>query len=772
MRVSGDSTTKLRPSPDRRGQKRNALAGPSNSMPSRRRLRAERFCLSIGVGLCVLAGTFAFGQNSGKPGDWVHWRGPELNGVSRDQGIPEKWSPKGENLIWSRKEFASRSTPVIMNGRIYLVCRSFPETTQEGEKTVCVDAATGELIWESVHNVFLSDGPAERVGWSSVVGDPETDRVYVLGLGCLFQCLDGKTGETIWERSLLEEYGMLSTYGGRTNFPVVFEDLVIISGVMTQYGENAVPAHRFIAFDKATGEALWLVSTKVRPEDTTYSTPVFTTFQGEAAMVFGAADGGVYAMQPRTGKTIWKYDASTRGMNTTPLVHENIVYCGHSEKNRADTTTLGAIFAFDGRTRGEIPEDKLLWKVPGITSGRSSPIFVDDRVYFVEDGGMLVILEAASGKVIAQKKLGQAMFGAPIFVDGKIHVVDTKAYWILEPTPEGVKEVAKIRLPSDEVLTSPVVSRGRIYLATSKALYCIGTPDAKPAEEPVSIEWAETPVEENGTELAHIQISPVELLLAPGQKQAYHVRGFNAQGQKIPVSGKVTFTASAGTIDAEGNYVAPSENVHQVVTVTAQIGEMTSKARIRVIPPLPWKFTFDDKQVPATWIGAAYRHQPKDFEGESVLVKVSTIPKGTRSQSWMGFTTLHDYTIQADLYATGELDRRADMGLINQRYTLDMMGKGQLQIRSWTPRLELRFAKTIPFEWVPGQWYTMKFRSETGAEGVTLEGKVWKRGETEPTEWTIEATDKTPNLSGSPGMFGNSSTAEFYIDNVEVTSNK
>lgn len=734
--------------------------------------------LPLGVWRVVLAVVFLvasagslLAQSSKQTGDWVHWRGPELNGVSRDVGVATKWSPKGENLLWSKKEFASRSTPVIMNGRVYLVCRSFPETTEEGEKTVCVDAKTGDLLWESVHNVFLSDGPAERVGWSSAVGDPSTDRVYVLGLGCLFQCLDGKTGKTIWERSLLEEYGMLSTYGGRTNFPVVFEDLVIISGVMTQYGENAVPAHRFIAFDKNTGEAIWLVSTKVRPEDTTYSTPVLTTFNGQAAMVVGAADGGVYAIQPRTGKTIWKYDASTRGLNTTPLVHDNIVYCGHSEKNRADTSVLGAVFAFDGRQTGEIPENKLLWKIPSITSGRSSPIYVDGRVYFAEDGGMLVCVDAATGKKISEKKLGQNMFGAPIFVEGKIHVVDTKAYWILEPTADGVTEVAKVKLPGDEVLTSPIVSEGKIYLATTKALYCIGTPESKAADSPRSFTFYEKPVAENGTALAHIQLTPVELLLAPGQKQVFKVRGFNSQGQTVPVTG-VKYSASAGTIDEQGNFVAPTANEHVVVTVTAQVGEMTSKARIRVIPPLPWKFTFDDKQVPGTWIGAAYRHQPKEFDGQSVLVKISTIPKGTRSQSWMGFTSFHDYTIQADLYASGEIDRRADMGLINQRYTLDLMGKGQLQIRSWTPRLELRFAKTIPFDWTPGQWYTMKFRSETGTVGVTLKGKVWKRGEPEPTEWTIEATDKTPNLSGSPGLFGNSSVAEFYIDNVEVSANK
>ncbi len=67
------------------------------------------------------------------------------------------------------------------------------------------------------------------------------------------------------------------------------------------------------------------------------------------------------------------------------------------------------------------------------------------------------------------------------------------------------------------------------------------------------------------------------------------------------------------------------------------------------MPPLPWKFDFSDGQVPATWIGARYRHQIRDVDGNKVMVKVTTIPKGTRSQSWMGPTDLHDYTIQADV---------------------------------------------------------------------------------------------------------------------------
>jgi hypothetical protein len=137
----------------------------------------------------------------------------------------------------------------------------------------------------------------------------------------------------------------------------------------------------------------------------------------------------------------------------------------------------------------------------------------------------------------------------------------------------------------------------------------------------------------------------------------------------------------------------------------------------------------------------------------------------------MGWTSLHDYTIQADFLATEKNGRVPDMGLINQRYTLDLQGAQKLQIRSWTPRLELRFAKTIPFEWKANTWYTMKFQSENREGEVVLRGKVWPRGEAEPEAWSIEAADATPNRNGSPGLFGNATDSEFYLDNVQVTPN-
>jgi hypothetical protein len=237
-----------------------------------------------------------------------------------------------------------------------------------------------------------------------------------------------------------------------------------------------------------------------------------------------------------------------------------------------------------------------------------------------------------------------------------------------------------------------------------------------------------------------------------------------------PVKDAVVTVQGGGSVGKDLAYAAP--NGIAGVVFTAKSGEMTATARTRVIPALPWKFDFADEKVPPVWIGADYRHKPAPLDGKKGLVKISTIPKGTRSQAWLGWTDLHDYTIQADFLATEKMGRLPDVGLINQRYTLDLQGSQRLQLRSWTARLELRFAKTMDFQWKHNVWYTMKFQSENQNGKAVLRGKVWPRDEQEPAEWQIEAADETPNTTGSPGLFGNASDAEFFIDNVQVTANQ
>ena len=714
------------------------------------------------------------------PLDWPLWRGPESNGISREKSLPATWSPDddGENLVWKSDALGTRSTPIVLKGKLYTVCRHEPETTKEGEKVVCTDAATGKILWENIHNLFLTDAPAERVGWSSVVGDPATGHIYLQGLCGVCKCIDGETGKTIWERSLSEEYGILSTYGGRTNFPIVFEDLVIVSGVMTGWDDYAIPAHRYVAFNKATGEAIWIQTTKVRPEDTTYSTPFQTVIDGQAAIVTGAGDGSIYAIQPRTGKIIWRFDASTRGINTPPIVVDGTVYGGHAEQMANDPSTLGAIFAFKATGSGDITNTKenLVWMVPRVAIGRSAPLMVDDRLYYIDDAAQMSVVDAKKGKEVGKFKLGRIMFGSSVFGDGKIYVGEIGKFYILEPdlkSPTGVKVLSQVRFGC-EMIASPIISHGKVYIPTLDTMYCIGLKDTKPSADPLPPALKEADAKAD-QKVAQVQITPVEALIHPGEPLKLNVKLFNAQGQSVNAAATPKFTVEgAGSVSDAGEFSTPKNAGHVVAKITAEVdGVKSVLARVRVVPPLPWKFDITDKQVPVTWIGARYRHQVRDLEGNPALVKITTIPKGTRSQSWMGQPSLHDYTIQSDVKVSIKDGKQPDVGVINQRYTLALMGSHQkLQIRSWTARVELRFARTIKFAWEANKWYTMKFQSENKDDRVILRGKVWPKGESEPSDWTIEAADLTPNTTGSPGLFGNASDAEILIDNIEVTPNK
>ncbi len=106
---------------------------------------------------------------------------------------------------------------------------------------------------------------------------------------------------------------------------------------------------------------------------------------------------------------------------------------------------------------------------------------------------------------------------------------------------------------------------------------------------------------------------------------------------------------------------AASDNVHTGVTIKAKVGEIVGKARIRIVPPLPWKFDFANKKIPLPWNGMRYRHVPREVNGDAMMVKISTIPLGMKSMGTFGWPDLHDYTIQADLRGSFGKNNLTDM---------------------------------------------------------------------------------------------------------------
>lgn len=752
----------------------------------KRLFRSLAIAVQLAVAAAFLSPISTSPAVAADPLDWPYWRGPEYNSISRETGLPDTIDPaggEGSNLLWKRDDLGSRATPIVMNGCLYTITRANPATPLEAERVVCLDAATGKTIWESVHNMWSSDVPDTRVGWSSVVGDPETGNVYSLGGAGLLQCHNGKSGEILWQIPLHEQLGVLSTYGGRTNFPVIVDDVLIVPSVIINWGDLAVPAHRFLGFDKRIGEIRWFTSTKLRPEDTIYSAPTIGVFNGQKLLVAGSGDGYIYGIQPRTGKIVWEYELSRRGINTSPTIDGDTIYVGHSEENPTGTK-MGAIAAIKGNLTGDISESGEIWKNLEIGVGKSSILKVGDRIYCPDDAGKLFIFDAKTGEQIGRKVgLGTMNFATPVYADGKIYHVEKNGRWYIL-TPDDKDGVVKPKrgetmgnFPTgDELWASPVISHGRLYIATTGAMYCFEDKSKEHGSTEPPKAREESPVEED-QKPAQVQVIPAEALMQPGESKKFEVRVFNAKGQLLKdAKPKVTFTV-AGPLkvdEAKSEFVADAGAAHEAAIITAEIeGGAKTRSRVRIVPPLPWKFDFEKlTDAPITWVGARYRHQLRDVGGNKQLVKITTIPKGTRSRLSMGPSDLHDYTIQADVKAAqAGKGKEPDIGVIAQGYTLEIGGLNKrLMIHSWFSH-DKRYFTSQDFELDPDVWYTMKLRASNQDGKAVLQGKVWKRDEKEPADWTIELVDPQPNKTGAPGLFGNATNAEIFIDNVQVTPN-
>ena len=706
--------------------------------------------------------------------DWAEWRGPARDGISTEKNLPEKWSPTGDNLAW-KAPYGGRSAPIVMGDRVYLQNSAGQGDTLQ-ERIMCFNADTGKLLWEHRFNVYLSDVPPHRVGWASPVGDPATGNVYVFGVGGNLLGLN-REGKVLWERSLGEDFGLLTTHGGRTVSPIIDGDLVIISGVTFQWGQHGRGAHRFMAFDKKTGETMWISAPGGRPYDTTYAPPIIVNVNGTRLLIQGASDGVVHAIKAQTGEPVWKYEISKRGLNTGVVVKGTTAILTHSEEN-LDSNEMGMMVAVDATAKGEIKKEQVKWTVYGWQGGFSSPVIDGDRLYQLDNGANIAAFDVNTGKQLWLQNLGTIQKASPVLADGKLYVgTENGKFFILKPGPTGAEILDQDQLGTEQrpeaIIGSVAVSNGRVFMVSDSALYCIGKKTQNNSTQRSEAAVGTTVSADPAT---YVQVVPTELMLKPGDKVSFRARLFDAQGNFIREEPAAQWSLDQlkGTI-ANGQFTASTDAIAQAGLVKAAVNGITGSASVRVFPPLPWSENFDamaPNSLPSTWVNTTMKFAVRDQNGNKVLAKLT---EGSsllsRARAYMGPSDWSDYTVEADVSATQKRRQQGDAGVIAQRYVLTLYGNHQLlNLEPWQP--ETKRTMSMPYAWKPDTWYRLKLEVQNLPDGKTrARGKVWPAGEAEPATWMIERIDPIPNRQGAPGIFGNG-LAELYFDNIKVYANK
>jgi outer membrane protein assembly factor BamB len=663
-----------------------------------------------------------------------------------------------------------------------------------------------------------------------MTADPETNRVYALSTAGHLLCLDAKTGKLIWQRQLTEELGRVTGYGGRISSPIFDSGLVVVSVINGSWGDQARASNRFHAFDGTTGEIVWSASpeielnqSSIRLRGTYYSNPVVCNVNGQRELVCGSADGCIHGLKLRTGELLWSYHMSAGVVNPSPVVDGNLVYICHGEENPGGGS-LGRVVCLDMSVVKD-KKPKVVWekKNLGRRLGLASPALWDGKLFMPEDGGELYCFDCKTGKQLWKYNFGTVARGAPLICDGKCYIFEVLGKMSViklgDEEPDSDEEVYTYRfrprsgVGQIETNGTPIAVNGRLYFQTLDDTYCVGKADAKATGNPTPKFGEETPFDANAKP-AQVMLYPADVSTKAGATVKFEVRYVDSNGRvvKIPADAKAEWSLplppktptgaqppalkAVAMGDAAMGTLTLDATPNQQGYVSVKVGDLTARARVRVVNTIPMKQDFSKVPVggvPGAWVNTSAKFKVEELmlggKMEKVLSKVNNDPRPpiARANAYITQPESSNYTIQADIYCGEVKDQLPDGGVGAHRYVLYLDGKAdlttkkrQLRLVSWEARN--RVNEAVEFDWQKDTWYTVKLKAEVDGDKVTMRGKAWPRGTEEPKEWQLNFTDPYPNKEGAATLYGYVSNATqgetevipgspVYYQNVIITPN-
>tara|TARA_R110002096_G_scaffold35289_5_gene99877 strand:- start:2535 stop:4814 length:2280 start_codon:yes stop_codon:yes gene_type:complete len=726
------------------------------------------------------------GHSPSKVDGWLSWRGPDQNGSSTETGLPTSLAIGGDTKSW-RYELRGRGTPVIANGRVYTL--GYRGTGKDlDELLVCLDEQSGKLVWEKRFPHFLTDIIYHRFALGSPTIDAASGNIFCMTSAGVLCCFSD-AGDLLWEHATISEFGRLVFPNGRTGSVALTDELAILHMTSSGWGPQGPARDRFFAFDKLTGECVWVSTPGGPPKDISFSMPVLSWQNGRQVAYAGLAGGHMACVDARTGEALWRFPMCTGGMSSSAVLYKDTLIAIHGKEN-LDTSTAGRMIAIKlgaepkpGEPQLVLGKDHEVWR-NDLTAFTSSPILVGNRVYTTIATGELACVDADTGKVLWEHKLApDQIHASPAYGDGRLWVpMNNGEFFIVKPSDEGMKVLEKAQLDGN-CLGAPAICHGRVYVHTTEALYCFagtGTDTPSSARAIVAME--------TGAPTA-LQIIPADTLVHLKEQVPYRVRSKDKYGATVAnlATKDITWTGKLpkGVTISNGMLNVAADAQPGVAVLKATANGLTGTARLRIVPTVPFSDNFEDVTLTphATeagvmsasprpyWIGANKKWEVRELDGHRVLARTLDEPLFQRTISMIGDPRQSNYTMTVDVRSDGNRRTMSAGGMINQRYLIIL--KGNHQALEVTSNEEL-IKESVPFRWKAGTWYRLKSRIDSNPDGSgVVRAKAWQRDLPEPDAWTIEVDVPNVNRNGSPGLYGFTPQSRFrvYLDNITVTPN-
>ena len=407
--------------------------------------------------------------------DWVQWRGPFFNGSTDERDLPASWS-ETEGVAWvSPLPGPSGSTPIISNDRVFV--SSMVEESDEFV-ALCLDERTGKSVWRKTIGSDSRRYPRNNM----VSPSPTTDgkRVFFLyGEGTLV-AFDFE-GKELWSRNIEKDYGNLAPQFGYSNSPVLLDGRLYITVIRRDrpYRDPKAdgPLDSFLlALEPETGRTLWKQQRTTDAFDEgmeTYMTPVPFERNGKVELL---ATGGdfVTAYDPATGEELWRFEYwhdKVRDSRVIPslVTGQGLIFGSRHKYN--------PVFALKP-PGGNGDTGRIIWEFDEMPSDCSTPLFYQGRLY-VFDGlrrKTITCLDPQTGRKLWQERIGgrSSWWSSLTAGDGKLYGISESGEIVVLQAGDEFKVLFETQIEEPRIQSSIAIANGHLFIRTAQNLYCIG----------------------------------------------------------------------------------------------------------------------------------------------------------------------------------------------------------------------------------------------------------------------------------------------------------
>ena len=376
-------------------------------------------------GFCVL--------QSHARADWLHYRGPAMNGISSEKD----WNAQLPATALWKAELGTGTASVTVSGE-----RVFSMGNVDGnDVVVCLDAKTGKRVWR--HQFPIDLDPKMFEGGPRSTPTLDGGRVYTVSHPGDLWCLDAASGKKIWYKHFQKDLRGRRPEWGYAGSPTIEGNVVLVD----VGGKGAST----VALDKTNGSVVW----KSGDDEAGYASPVVATIGGKKTIVIFKASHLV-GLDASGGKELWRTEWKTSyDVNAaTPLVLGDRILISSGYGHGA------ALIGINGGKADEI------WKNKKLRAHFNSPVVIQDAIYGIDGdagGGNLVCLDVATG---AQKWIEKTVKGGSLIsADGKLIVLTEKGELVIaDASPAGFHAISRAPAMSGRCWVQPVLSGGRLFL--------------------------------------------------------------------------------------------------------------------------------------------------------------------------------------------------------------------------------------------------------------------------------------------------------------------